>query len=147
MGGERLEGLPTVRARVDRLLQLAPRGIAAAYPVVGGGFAQTVRRTAQGPPGVLPEGENLRYVAIAALGLDRLPVPRQRETLHGLTANDVVAYATGRAATADDPGTVAIVAWASAEVAGRHEGVLLRPAGPEPRPGAGRWTLWPSPGC
>ncbi len=102
---------------VRRLLELAPRGLAAAYLPDHGDFAQTVRGVS-GPGGVRlqVEGTNPRYGAMAALGLDRLPESEQRAVLSGSTAGQVARRAAETAWQGTDPGAVAIAAWAEAEV-------------------------------
>jgi hypothetical protein len=106
-------------AVVKRLLDLAPRGLAAGYDHGTGEFAQTVRGVAD-PTGVSvrPEGANLRYAAMAALGLSRLPVEEQRSVLSGRTAADLAAGTARRAIDDPDPGGVALAAWAEAETCG-----------------------------
>lgn len=113
-------------ARVGRLLRLAVRGLPAAYLPQTGEFAQTVRGVA-GDDGVRLErqGTNLRYAGMAALGLSRLPEPVQREVLAGDTAADVVRRAVPRAERSEDPGAVAMTAWAAAEVCGSFAGTLF----------------------
>lgn len=107
---------PHTPDRVGRLLALAPRGLEAAYVPETGEFAQTVR----GRPGgqVARSGTNLRYAGMAALGLSRLPVHRQREVLDGRSAVDIAELAVERAARDEDPGAVAMATWASIEVTG-----------------------------
>jgi hypothetical protein len=108
-----------VPARVQRLLELAPRGLARAYLPDTGELAQTVRAvTGDGGTSLEAQGTNLRYAAIAALGLSRLDDAAQRSVLAGRTASDLVAAARQRARVSDDPGAVAITAWAAAEVSG-----------------------------
>ena len=101
-------------ARVTQLLELAPRGLATAYLPDGPGFAQTVRGVT-GPDGVRlqAEGINLRYAAMAALGLARLPLERQREVLGGRTAADVASATAEQVADSTDPGAVALAVWAA----------------------------------
>ncbi|GAB3772313.1 hypothetical protein FB382_002916 [Nocardioides ginsengisegetis] len=113
-------------ALVERLVGLAPAGLATAYLPETGEFAQTVR----GLPGaegvrVRREGTNTRYAAIAALGLATLPVERQRAVLGGRTAADVARLAAGHAAHGTDPGAVALSTWALAEVAGEYAHSLV----------------------
>jgi hypothetical protein len=126
--------------RVAELVGLAPRGLAAAYQPGSGEFAQTVRGTVvDGHRRIAAEGANLRYAAIAALGLHRLPEDEQRSVLHNQTAEAVVASALARAETSTDPGAVAVTAWAAAEVTGvRSASLFARLAafldGPAPLP-------------
>lgn len=120
------EVAPDQLETVERLLRLAPRGLRTAYRPDTGGFAQTVRRT-PGPRGdrVRPEGDSLRYAAIAALGLNRTTPEVQRAVLDGGDARTLAAHVAERARTATDPGAVALAAWASAEVAGERADDLL----------------------
>jgi hypothetical protein len=72
-----------------------------------------------------PEGTNIRYAAIAALGLGRLGMDDQHEVLSGASAAEV-AYAAGvRALLQSDPGAVALAAWAGAELLGWADVALL----------------------
>ena len=74
--GGRMATLDFETARTVRaMLDLAPRGLATAYLAETGEFAQTVRAVTS-PRGVhvRPEGTNVRYAAMAALGLSRLDV-------------------------------------------------------------------------
>ncbi|MFC4784717.1 hypothetical protein ACT8ZV_09595 [Nocardioides sp. MAHUQ-72] len=108
---------PAARGRIDRLVGLSTRGLTAAYLPRTGGFARTVR----GLPGgagvrVVHEGTDLRYAAIAALGLGRLPVAAQREVVDGRTARDVAALVVERADRTPDLGAVALAVWAASEV-------------------------------
>ena len=105
------------RATVEQLLELAPRGLHAAHRAVSGEFSQTVRGV-RGLSHVRlqAEGKSLRYAAIAALGLERLPVEQQRHVLSGRTAGEIAATAGARAMDTDDVGAVALAAWAEAEV-------------------------------
>jgi len=102
---------------VRRLLELAPRGLAAAYLPESCDFAQTVRGVTD-PAGVRlqVEGRNARYGAMAALGLDRLPEAEQQDVLAGRTAREVARSAAELAWEGTDPGAIAIAAWAEAEV-------------------------------
>lgn len=104
-------------ALVQRLVGLAPTGLSTAYDASAGTFAQTVRgiTTADGVV-VRPEGQNLRYAAMAALGLSRLSLREQQSVLLGRSAAHVTADAAHQALTSDDPGAVALTAWAQAEV-------------------------------
>lgn len=103
----------------QRLNGIALRGLAFMYRPATREFVQTARgvATTEGPA-LVPEGVNLRYAAIAALGLAHVPEPTQREVLGGDTIADLMADVTRRALTHEDPGAVAIAAWAAAEVAG-----------------------------
>lgn len=109
----------TVPGRVARLADVALRGLALGYDPATCSFAQTVRGLAGGR-GVTaePQGDSLRYTAMAALGLSRVPVEAQRAVLAGRTATDITFRAVDCALDADDPGAVALAVWAAVEVAG-----------------------------
>lgn len=129
--GARLESLALrhaqASAEVQRLLGLAPRGLAAGYCADRGAFAQTVRAVRHGNRVVVrPEGTNLRYAAIAALGLARVHVDVQREVLAGGTARELAASVAQQAMTDADPGAVALATWAAAEICGDVPGGLVR---------------------
>ncbi|MCL3817844.1 hypothetical protein [Aeromicrobium wangtongii] len=112
-------------AQVRRLLAVGRRGLPLGYDADTGQFAQTVRRS-DGPGGrPRPEGASLRYAAMAALGLSRLDASEQRAVLGGITAAEL-ARATGvLAREQDDPGAVALAAWAVAETAGTIDTALF----------------------
>lgn len=116
------------RGLVEQLLELAPRGLARAVLGDTLELAQTVRLTS-GPGGVVAraEGRNLRYAAMAALGLDRLAEVEQRQVLGDRTAADLVRRSVERAGLDPDPGAVALTAWAAAEVLGEEVGVGVDP--------------------
>ena len=85
--GEAFEHRPetqNVRDCVSSLMELAVRGLAEMYQSEGQYFPQTMRgvRSADGPQ-LRPEGNSLRYGAIVALGLARLPRPSQKHVLAG----------------------------------------------------------------
>lgn len=122
---------PVVFNQVDRLIALAPRGLERAHLPETGEFAQTLRpRSDESDDEVYPSGTNLRYAGMAALGLSRLPADQQRQVLAGRTAADVTDLAVARAAYDDDPGAVAMAAWAAIEVTGTvPRGLLGRLAG------------------
>lgn len=102
---------------VRRMLALALRGLAAGHDPKTGSFAQTVRGVT-GPDGVRlqAEGRNLRYAAMAALGLSKLPLDVQRDVLHDRTAAEIAAIASENAVDEKDPGAIALAAWADAEI-------------------------------
>lgn len=112
--------------QVRRLLKTAQRGLPWAYDWKSGEFAQTLRRV-NGPRGVTPwrEGTNLRYAAMAALGIDRLAVDEQRVILAGRTAAELTRTFEHRALQNDDLGATALAAWASVEVTGVYSSALF----------------------
>ncbi|WP_134742385.1 hypothetical protein [Nocardioides sp. 503] len=117
---------PAAPDRVLRLTTLAERGLAAGYDAGTGSFAQTVRGVSGGHGvRVRSEGASLRYTAMAALGIGRLPEAAQREILGGRTAGEVALRTAERALDSDDPGAVALAVWAGVELTGSAPGVLL----------------------
>ena len=120
---ESLAGLlPDVSERVNDLVSLAQHGLRQMHTSEATAFVQTARglRTARGSI-LRGEGDNLRYAAMAALGLALLPVDAQRVVLGGTTAADLTRATAKRAHGHRDPGAVALAAWAAAEVAGTFE--------------------------
>ncbi|WP_323014545.1 hypothetical protein [Devosia sp.] len=82
-------------------------------------FPHTMRsRANRDGSGARPEGDNLRYAIIVALGLAWTPEPMQRDMLGGKTAADLALRCAARAARSREPGAVALAAWAAAETAG-----------------------------
>lgn len=111
---------------VDDLVAIAERGLSQMHSHGGTRFVQTSRgiRTPQGSV-LRGEGDSLRYAAIAALGLARLPTQAQHDVLAGGTAIAVAETAAMRAQGDRDPGAVALSAWAAAEVAGAYRPELF----------------------
>ncbi|NEN04792.1 hypothetical protein G3T36_02810 [Diaminobutyricibacter tongyongensis] len=117
---------PLHMTRVRDYTDLALRGLPASFITDTLEFSQTVRESHTSPSGALSrEGRNLRYAAIVALGLGTVAVETQRAVLHGSTARDLVAAAVNRAADSREPGALALVAWAAAEVGGSPDPALL----------------------
>ena len=110
--------LSNVRDCVSNLMELAVRGLAEMYQPEGQYFPHTMRgvRSADGPQ-LRPEGDNLRYAAIVALGLARLSGPSQKYVLAGDDASQLARRVAARAIGNQDPGVIALAAWAAAEVA------------------------------
>src|SRR5690348_1691453 len=79
---------PRLVAGVEQYVRTSVAGLTRMFLADRTAFPQTARLTADG--GLAPEGLNPRYGAIAALGLGRLDVARQREVLAGLTARELV---------------------------------------------------------
>ena len=125
-----------------RLLGIARRGLATAYDSSTQQFAQTVRAVTT-PDGIeaVAEGTNLRYAAMAGLGLARLDEAEQKEVLAGTLASELIARAAERAETSSDPGAIALAAWATAEVNDQHSAELLRRLGGYLRSGAPMATV------
>lgn len=114
--------LPGSAARITQLIELAQRGLGKMHRDQASTFVQTARgiRTPQGSV-LVGEGDNLRYAAIVALGLDLVPEDSQRAVLGGSTAPELAARSAKRAHGQADAGAVALAAWAAAEVNGRFE--------------------------
>ena len=100
---------------LPNLVALAVRGLRRGYLPDDGTFAHTLRPSQSDSAGLEVVGTNLRYAAIAALGLGLLPDEVQREVLDGGTASSLAATTLERARDVDDPGAVALCAWAAAE--------------------------------
>ena len=113
-------------ADVDGLTALSLRGLTRMYVPHERTFVQTLRGIpgADGPRTVA-QGRNLRYAAICALGLARRSESEQCPVLDGLTATELVPDLVRQARRHDDPGAVALTAWAAAEVAGVYDVVLF----------------------
>lgn len=109
---------PETGIRVGHLCELALRGLQD-MSVGAGMVVQTMRGVESGGRRILrPEGHNLRYAAIVALGLSRLGEDAQRQVLKGSTAADLATISVDRAASSGDVGAIALAAWAAAEAAG-----------------------------
>jgi hypothetical protein len=113
----RLEAVGNTGVLVRRMMALALRGLAAGHDPKTGSFAQTVRCVI-GRDGVRlqAEGRNLRYAAMAALGVSKLPLDVQRDILHDRTAAEIAVIASENAVDEEDPGAIALAAWADAEI-------------------------------
>lgn len=99
---------------LDRLVSVAYSALPHAF--VDGEFVFTLRGTREyGKWRAIPTGKSLRYGAIAALGLARLPDPAQREILVGETASDLIGRLAKRLGQVTNVGDAAMVCWATAE--------------------------------
>jgi hypothetical protein len=144
---QRSEG-QNVQERLSSLIELAMQGLAVMYQPEGKYFPHTMRgvRSADGPQ-LRPEGDNLRYAAIVALGLATLPTPSQRQVLAGDDASQLARMVAARAIGNPDPGVIALSAWAAAEAAREFADELfddlrLRVANNMPMPTvAASWAL------
>jgi hypothetical protein len=134
-GGDPGAGLPDTGALLHRLLRIAQLRLAEQHD--NGEFVFTVtgeRSTSQhgtsqhgtsqhgtsqhGPGGtwrLRRAGTSLRYGAITALGLLRLPEPDQRTVLAGMTAEDLVGQLVKGIDEISGLGDAALVCWAAAE--------------------------------
>ncbi len=89
-----------------------------------GAFAHTMR--AGSDRAVLAEGDSLRYAAIVALGLAFVDQAEQRQILGGASAAELAQITARRAQSSNDPGAIALAAWAGAEAANIYAGSLFR---------------------
>ena len=113
------------RARTEHLIALAKRGLPRMHRQ--GAFAHTLRsiKTSNGRF-ARPEGDSLRYATIVALGVACVDEWEQRQVLAGSTAQDLALIAAARANNSDDPGAIALAAWAAAEVANFYAAPLFQ---------------------
>lgn len=116
---------PATRARTEEFVELAKRGLPQMFKK--GAFAHTVRpvRTRNGPS-VKPEGDSLRYATSVALGLAYVDEDVQRQILSGMSAADLARLTAVRGELSDDPGAVALAAWAAAEAGNFFAGPLFK---------------------
>ncbi|RYE88366.1 MAG: hypothetical protein EOP19_01580 [Hyphomicrobiales bacterium] len=121
-GLDRIYGLDQTfveaRERLPELCELAIAGLARmALPELH--FPHTMRCIGDhNGSGTVPEGVNLRYAIIVALGLAWTSPAVQRSVLQGKTAAELALACVEQAASSGEPGAVALAAWAAAEVAG-----------------------------
>jgi hypothetical protein len=109
------DGHPGDAALLDKLLRVAQLRLAEQHD--NGEFVFTVTGEAQ-PDGswrLRRAGTSLRYGAISALGLLRLPEPDQRTVLAGMTADDLVGQLAKQLDEVSGLGDAALVCWAAAE--------------------------------
>jgi hypothetical protein len=108
------------------LTALAVRGLTEMYQSEDQYFPYTMRgvRSATGPR-LKTEGDNLRYAAIGALGLAMLPTWCQKHVLAGDDAPQLARTVVARAIGNQDPGVIALAAWAAAEAAGEFADELF----------------------
>ncbi len=115
-----------IDTRVADLVSLAIRGLPAAFIPDTAEFAQTVRAVrGRRQIELVPEGTNLRYAAIVALGLATRPRQDQAEILEAHPLSELVSVVREHARESTDLGAVALTAWAAAEVAGSPDLTLL----------------------
>jgi hypothetical protein len=117
-----VEGMPDRQfsaADIDQLCGQALKALPAMYRPDSQQFVQTVRKDPTVATGLRQEGSNLRYAAIAALGLAWTSPQAQRTVLAGWTAAELARHTTEVATDpATDLGAVALAGWARAEIAG-----------------------------
>jgi hypothetical protein len=118
---QRVEAPTTRIALIDSefarlLLAMSQRALQQMYRPGEERFVQTTRRDPMVPGGLRLEGVNLRYAAIVALGAARLGVEQQRAVLAGSTAARLAEAVARQARDTADLGSVALAAWAAAEI-------------------------------
>jgi hypothetical protein len=119
------ERSPESKRWVRELLAVSVRGLPQMH-TGNGRFVHTVRAVREGgKTRVIPQGDSLRYAAIVALGLAWVEEEVQRQILNASTAAELAVNAMHRAAKSDDPGAIALAAWAAAEAGGSYAGELL----------------------
>jgi len=95
-------------ALVDHLVGLAVRGLGGMHVPETHEFVQTTRGVAGAEgPHLVPEGRNLRYAAICALGLAHVDTDAQHRVL-GTGVHDLVDAVVAGAGDHPDPGAVAL---------------------------------------
>jgi hypothetical protein len=124
--GEAAAETEWISSVIDRLVALAQRGLPTMYRAEHHEFVQTVRRDATVSDGVVGEGENLRYAAIAALGVSRLSLDAQRQVLSGRTARQLAELVAARGVHTEDLGAAALCSWAATEIVGGAPPALIR---------------------
>ena len=109
-----------VVTRLPEMCHLALTGLQR-MSLVGLRFPNTMRAigTVDGS-GTRPEGDNLRYAIIVAQGLAWSPETVQRQVLQNHAAIELLGVCIDRAKLSDDPGAIALAAWAAAETAGLY---------------------------
>lgn len=117
----------TSPSSIATLVRTAQRGLGHGFVADEGLFAQTVRCVSNKRDTHLQrEGLSLRYTAIAALGLAECSPEEQHETLSGQLARDLMPQLVDEAAASDDLGSIALSAWAVAEITGSPDIRLLK---------------------
>lgn len=114
-----MPGRPSIRTEIDQLCGLAVKALPTMYRTGNRQFVQTVRKDPSAHNGLRQEGVNLRYAAIAALGLAWTAPRTQLSVLSGGTAAELARHISQLCADpATDLGAGALAGWAAAEVAG-----------------------------
>jgi hypothetical protein len=104
-------------ALTERLSRLSVRGLTQMYEPRSRSFPHSVRAGGgEAPPA--PHGLNVRYTAIAALGLSRMDAPTRRRVLADEDLADLLPGILGLALAGRDPGALALAVWAAGEIAG-----------------------------
>jgi hypothetical protein len=102
-------------ALVERLSVLSVRGLTGMYDPRSHSFPHRMRGRAGDIPPV-SEGMNVRYTAIATLGLTRLEPATRGQVLAGQDLADVLPGILGLALAGREPGAIALAVWAATEM-------------------------------
>jgi hypothetical protein len=108
-------GIPGTGALLDRLLRIGQLRLAEQHDNGEFVFTVTGEPRPDGTWQLRRAGTSLRYGAITALGLLRLPEPDQRTLLAGMTAHDLVGQLAKGIDEISGLGDAALVCWAAAE--------------------------------
>jgi hypothetical protein len=108
-------GIPGTGALLDRLLRISQLRLAEQHDNGEFVFTVTGEPRPDGTWQLRRAGTSLRYGAITALGLLRLPEPDQRTLLAGMTAQDLVGQLAKGIDEISGLGDAALVCWAAAE--------------------------------
>jgi hypothetical protein len=106
---------PGSAALVERLLDVAVRGLARMYRPNTDEFAFTRTVNSAGDDALGLRGTSMRYAAIVALGAHFLPEAQQRQVLGGRTEDDFIEILVRRLAGTTNLGDAALVCWAAAQ--------------------------------
>jgi hypothetical protein len=106
---------PSSAALLERLLGIAVSGLSRTYRDGDFVFRLDGSRAPGGSWQLAASGTSLRYAAIAALGLLRLPEQAQRRVLEGDTCSALIGKLTKRLGEMTSRGDVALLCWAAAE--------------------------------
>jgi hypothetical protein len=100
---------------LERLLRVAVRGLSRTYRDGDFVFRLDGSRASDGSWRLTASGKSVRYGAIAALGLLRLPERAQRQVLDGDTCSGLIGKLTRQLGEMTNRGDVALLCWAAAE--------------------------------
>jgi hypothetical protein len=119
-------GRPDLTDVISRLSDTAGTGLAGMLLPDTVRYPQTARLAPDGRS-LSPEGRNTRYAAMVALGLGRLSEKSRAHILGNHELGELVERAVLDALHGQDPGAMALAAWAAAETGiGGHEPLLHR---------------------
>ena len=111
---------PDLVELVDELAEISIVGLGRMHAEPGERLVRTMRLDGSGEP--IPEGESLRYTAIALLGLQYVEEEDQRRALSGRTAKETRDLLLAEAGSIQGIGDLALAVWSGAE-AGAPESV------------------------